>query len=190
MATLWRQLLHTETDYLDQFVAIMQTMDPLFRALKTEQVAIWIDPAQGGPYAGSTVQAYAWFADAGDAAFPERMQIVALGRYETGAPEAEVLMIGWSPIQGPANEDVQDYVIEQLLELASQWLGVLRNDGSLKVMRGVQCKEVQSRAGTLLRDRLYWRAAVEPFPATAKRKVTLTAERDLGDAFYWRAELT
>ncbi len=190
MATLWRPLLHHETGYLEQFVAIMQTMHPLFRAFTAEQLAIWIDPAQGGPYAGSAVNAYAWFPDAGDFGFPNRMQIVALGRYEASSPEAEMLMVGWSPAQGPADEGVQDFVIEQLLELAENWLTQLRNDGSLKTLRGVQCKDVQSRAGALLKDRLYWRAAVEPFPASATRKVKLVAERDLGNAFYWKAELS
>ncbi len=186
MAGQWRQLQHTELDYLQRFVAIMKGTDPIFRGLDAPQVATWLDPNDGGPYKGDSVIAYGWFRTAQDAAIADRMQTVLLGRRKPAATEAELLMIGWAPDRDPNDSQALDDTVRELFAIGSQWLG----DLGVSAMRGVQCKTIRGITGKRLKDRLYWRVAVEPFSAAGGPTFELIAERDLGDAFFWRAQLS
>lgn len=189
MATLWRTITNTDQAYCERFVEIMQETHVSFRALTVEQLQSWINPADGGPYAGDTVMAAGWFANAADLNFADRMQMVVLTRYRKGKTFADVFMIGWAPAQRPNNPTLLDYMVDQLVELGQEWLQTIQPDGSLKTIRGIHCKSVENVAAKRLQEHLHWRGAIEPQASPPAPYFQIINERDLRDAFLWDANI-
>lgn len=189
MPTKWRRISHDDRQACERFVEIVRAIDSRYRAFSVEQLQSWIDPSDRGTYVGQTVDAFGWFPRIEDASHPERMQIVVLGRYEPRSPDADAMMLGWSPVvASPAQAEVAE-ALDQILEVASDWLRTLDSSGNLKTMTAIRPKTNGSQIAQLLLDQLYWRAAIEPLPSPPSRYLRLVSERDLGDSQYWRLAL-
>ena len=184
MATVrWRQILHTDQAYCEEFIRVMQCMDPRYRALAVSQLAEWLDPNDGGTYQGDRVEAFAWFPNPSDMTDPKRMQMVLLTRLQPGAVNAEVLMLGWSPGQSQVTSSILDQAIDELVDKGVEWLGVVDPTGNLKTVIPIRPNSMGSQQVKRLHDAIY-RRATDAAPAPA-RFIQLQRERDLGDAKYW-----
>jgi len=189
MPTKWRRISHSDRQACERFVEIVRAIDSRYRAFAVEQLQSWIDPNDRGSYSGQTVDAFGWFPRIEDTSHPERMQIVVLGRYEEGAPDADAMMLGWSPVVTSATQEDVALVVDQILEVAAEWLRTLDSTGNLKTMTAIRPKSNSSQSAQLLLDQIYWQAAIEPLPSPPSRYLRLVSERDLGDSQYWRLAL-
>jgi hypothetical protein len=183
MATArWRAILHTEQGYCEEFVRVMQCMDPRYRGFTVDQLVAWLDPNDRGPYKGDRVEAFAWFPDPSDMTDPKRMQTVVLARYHPGASTADVFMLGWCPWQRQINSSVLDQAIDEILDKGVEWLRAIDPTGNLKTICTVRPNNMASTSIKRMHDEIYNRAAVAvPPPA---KFIQLQRERDLGDAKY------